>query len=131
MLYEVITASANEHTFQADYANPIAKGQTLEMGAKYIIRLNDSKTNESYKYFDFSEAYPYTPYITADSISSFSNDQDILGSYLSYTGNFGKWGLKGVITSYSIHYTKLYDFYRCECQAVLQSPRAVGIGNAR
>lgn len=88
-------ASANEHTFQADYANPIAKGQTLEMGAKYIIRLNDSKTNESYKYFDFSEAYPYTPYITADSISSFSNDQDILGSYLSYTGNFGKWGLKG------------------------------------
>lgn len=88
-------ASTDEHTFQADYSNPIGKGQTLEMGAKYIIRLNDSKTTENYKYFDFSQAFPYTPYIVSDSLSVFNNDLDILGTYASYTGNFGKWSLKG------------------------------------
>lgn len=89
------TASTNEHTFQADYSNPLKKNQTLEMGLKYISRLNDSKTEESFKYFNFTQPYPYTPYITADSISSFSNNQDILGAYMSYNGNFGKWGVKG------------------------------------
>ncbi|MDD3079423.1 MAG: TonB-dependent receptor [Paludibacter sp.] len=89
------TASSNEHTFQADYANPVAKGQTIEMGTKYIIRLNNSQTDESYEYFDFTGTYPYEPYIHADSLSSFDNNQDILGTYLSYTGNFGKWSLKG------------------------------------
>lgn len=88
-------ASSDEHTFQTDYTHPLGKGQTLEMGAKYIIRLNDSKTDESYKYFDFSHSFPYTPYITSDSLSMFNNDLDILGTYASYTGNIGKWSLKG------------------------------------
>ena len=88
-------ASTDEHTFQADYSKPIGKGQTLEMGAKYIIRLNDSKTSENYKYFNFSQAFPYTPYIINDSLSVFNNDLDILGAYASYTGNVGKWSLKG------------------------------------
>lgn len=88
-------ASSNEHTFQADYSNPIAKGHTLELGAKYIIRINDSKTNEKYQYFDFSKNYPYTPYISSDSTSSFNNDLDILGLYTSYAGNNGNWGWNG------------------------------------
>jgi len=88
-------ASSNEHTFQADYANPVGKGQTLEMGAKFIVRLNNSETDEYYKYFDFTQAYPYTPFIQTDSTSNFNNDQDILGTYASYTGNIGKWSLKG------------------------------------
>ena len=88
------TASTNEHTFQADYSDPLAKGHTLEMGAKYIIRLNDSKTESQYDYFNYSQAYPYTPYVNADSISSYNNNQDILGVYASYTGNVGKWGFK-------------------------------------
>ena len=41
------------------------------------------------------QPYPYTPYVVADSITNFKNDQDILGAYASYTGNIGKWGLKG------------------------------------
>ena len=89
------TASTNEHTFQADFSTPIAKNHTVEMGAKYIVRLNDSETDEKYNYFDFSKNYPYSPYLPVDTTTSFNNDQNILGSYLSYTGNIGKWGVKG------------------------------------
>lgn len=88
-------ASSNEHTVQADYSNPVAKGQTLELGMKYILRLNNSETDESYKYFDFDKIYPFTPYIESDSTYSYDNEQNILGSYISYTGNIGKWSLKG------------------------------------
>lgn len=88
-------ASTNEHTFQADYANPIAKDHTLEFGTKYIIRLNDSKSNESYQYFDFDNAYPYTPYVDSDTTTNFKNDLDILGAYASYRGNKGMWSWTG------------------------------------
>jgi outer membrane receptor protein involved in Fe transport len=88
-------ASTNEHTFQVDYSDPLAKNHTIEFGAKYIIRLNDSKTDETYRYFDVTQPYPYTPYINADSVTVFNNDQDILGAYASYNGNIGKWGFKG------------------------------------
>ena len=88
-------ASTNEHTFQADYTKPIAKGHTMEMGAKYIRRLNSSETNESYDYYDFGMFAPYAPYLHADSTMQFSNNQDILGAYASYTGNIKKWSLKG------------------------------------
>ena len=88
-------ANTNEHTFQADYTNPIAKGHTFEAGLKYIRRLNSSETDESYKYFNFAIPYPYEPYVAFDTISSFNNDQDILGAYASYTGNIKKWSLKG------------------------------------
>lgn len=87
-------ASTNEHTFQADYSNPIAKGHTLEFGGKYIIRLNDSKSNESYQYFNFDQPNPFLPTINADSTFSYNNDQNILGTYASYTGNIKKWSLK-------------------------------------
>jgi outer membrane receptor protein involved in Fe transport len=88
-------ASTNEHTFQADYSNPWKEGHTLEMGAKYIKRLNDSKIDESYKYFDFSKTSPFTPLIAFDSISDFFNNQDIMGAYTSYTASFDKWSVKG------------------------------------
>lgn len=88
-------ASTDEHTFQADYSNPIAKGHTLELGAKYIIRINESRTNESYRYFDYTQGFPFAPFIASDSITSFDNELDILGLYTSYNANIGKWGLKG------------------------------------
>jgi outer membrane receptor protein involved in Fe transport len=88
-------ASTNEHTFQADYTNPIAKGQILELGTKYIIRLNDSETEEEYKYFNFSESYPFLPYLNRDTVYSFNNELDIFGTYASYSANLGKWSLKG------------------------------------
>lgn len=87
-------ANTNEHTFQADYTNPLAKGHTLETGVKYIARFNSSESDESYLYYDNSKNYPYTPYIPRDSLSSFDNNQDILGTYLSYSGNINKWGFR-------------------------------------
>lgn len=88
-------ASSNEHTFQADYSNPIAKDHTLEFGAKYILRINDSKSNEHYKYFDFTKDYPYTPTIPSDTSTYFNNNFDILGMYTSYSGGKGKWAWNG------------------------------------
>lgn len=88
-------ASTDEHTFQADYSNPIAQGHNLEFGAKYIIRLNDSKSNEHYKYFDVSQSYPYTPYIESDTSTFFKNDLDIMGVYGNYSGGKGKWAWNG------------------------------------
>jgi outer membrane receptor protein involved in Fe transport len=88
-------ASTNEHTFQVDYTKPIAKGHTVEMGTKYIRRLNSSETNESYDYYDFGLLAPVLPYLHTDSTMQFSNNQDILGAYASYTGNIKKWSLKG------------------------------------
>lgn len=88
-------ASSNEHTFQADYSNPIAKEHTLEFGAKYILRINDSKSNEYYKYFDLSQSYPYTPTIPSDTSTFFKNNFDILGLYTSYSGGHGKWAWNG------------------------------------
>lgn len=86
-------ASTNEHTFQLDYSKPVAKGHTVEMGTKYIRRLNASNIDEQYEYFNFTMP-PFTNTISADSVSTFSNNQDILGAYASYTGNIKKWSLK-------------------------------------
>ncbi len=88
-------ASTNEHTAQLDYTVPISKTQTLEAGAKYILRQNMSDIEEEFSYFDFSKPSPFTPYIMADSATRFENRLDIAGAYASYTGNFGKWSLKG------------------------------------
>jgi hypothetical protein len=33
--------------------------------------------------------------LNRDSIYSFNNELDILGTYASYSANVGKWGLKG------------------------------------
>ena len=88
------TANTNEHTFQADYTNPLAKGHTLETGVKYIARYNTSESDEKYQYYNFANPYPYMPYIARDTTIDFNNNQDIMGAYLSYTGNMDKWGFK-------------------------------------
>lgn len=88
-------ASTNEHTAQLDYTVPLTKTQTFETGVKYILRQNMSDINEEFSIFDFTQPSPFTPYIMADSVSSFDNRLDIAGTYASYTGNFGKWSLKG------------------------------------
>lgn len=35
-----------EHTFQADWTRPVSERQTLDFGAKYILRVNDSRTDQ-------------------------------------------------------------------------------------
>jgi len=84
-------ASTDEHTLQADYTVPVTRRFKVEGGLKYILRLNKSETEEAYKYFDFNKPFPYSPYFNRDSTWTFLNQQDIMGAYLSYTGNIGKW----------------------------------------
>ena len=88
-------ASTNEHTFQADYTKPIKENQTFETGLKFIKRLNSSDIEESFSFFNFNNTYPFSPFIDFDTISNFDNNQDILGAYASYNGNFDKWSFKG------------------------------------
>jgi len=86
-------AATNEHTFQVDYTKPIAKGHTLEMGTKYIRRLNSSEIFEETTDYDLLNLPSVKP--TVNDTTSFSNNQNILGAYASYTGNIKKWSLKG------------------------------------
>ncbi len=41
------TAAGSEHTFQADYYDPISQKHNIEAGVKYILRLNTSDTETS------------------------------------------------------------------------------------
>ena len=86
-------AATNEHTWQVDFSDPLAKNQTLDMGAKYIMRLNSSNSDEQYNLFDFNQPYPFIPYIDSIAHTNFDDTQKILAAYISYNGNFGKFGL--------------------------------------
>ncbi len=86
-----------EHTFQADHVQPILKIGKLEVGAKYIIRLNTSKSDgtvydfETLQYNDNSEDY-----------LDFSHTQNIMAGYTSFKGNIKKFSYKaGLRVEYS------------------------------
>ncbi|MDP4267358.1 MAG: TonB-dependent receptor [Bacteroidota bacterium] len=103
-------ASSNEHTFQVDFSNPVGKDKTLEVGAKYILRLNESFSNEQYKFFNFTKDYPYSLYPESQYNTFFKNNQDIIGTYLSYTANFGKFGFKpGIRYEYTLQHITNQD----------------------
>jgi outer membrane receptor protein involved in Fe transport len=86
-------AYSNEHSFQIDFSDPLGKTQTLEMGSKFIRRTNTSYTTDNNIYYLFSNT---TPSLLPDSIdnTSFNQRQAILAGYISYSGNWGKFGLK-------------------------------------
>jgi len=104
-------AATNEHTWQADFSDPFAKGQTLEMGGKFILRLNNSNTNQDYRYFNFAgSSYPYSLLPDTTVLTSFKDNQDILGAYISYNGTFGKFGIKsGVRYEYTWEHVNNQD----------------------
>ena len=71
--------SSWEHTFQADYVNPITDMHQIETGVKYIIRRNGSEGN--YYASDLGKGdYEYDPARS----SKYDHNQDILAAYLSY-----------------------------------------------
>ena len=78
---------SQEHTFQADYTTPIAKGQTLSSGLKYIYRNNYS--NDEY-YIDPGTGYVLQP--TKD--SEYHHHNNIAAAYTEYAGSFGKFSTK-------------------------------------
>jgi len=113
-LYDMRTKgdpSTTEHTFQFDYTNPLTKEQTLEMGAKYIIRNSDSDD----KYYT---ANPGETNFTEnnDKSSKYSHLQDIVAAYAGYSlkhKNLGfKTGLRYEYTMMDVKYhsTKGEDF---------------------
>ncbi|MDR2627658.1 MAG: TonB-dependent receptor [Dysgonamonadaceae bacterium] len=82
-------AGMKEHTFQLDYTVPLAEIHTLEGGAKYILRLNESHSGH-YDYI--GEAWvPIAEYAVLD---EFSHRQNILSAYGSYNLRYKKTGFK-------------------------------------
>ena len=70
-----------EHTFQADWTRPTAKNHTLDIGAKYILRRNHSKTN-----------YEYTGW--EDQYSDFRHITDVAAAYAQYSVKVSKMTLR-------------------------------------
>ena len=80
-------AHTQEHTVQVDYATPIAKGQTLDVGAKFIARTNASNS----KYFTADgDEWIYRE----DASMRYRHLNDIAAGYAEYAGTFGKIGTK-------------------------------------
>lgn len=77
----------NSHTAQIDYVNPINEHHTLEFGAKGLFRRNRS---DSWSVGDQEAASPAFD-TDHDKLMQF---QDIAAAYGSYTGTYGKWGVK-------------------------------------
>ena len=113
MLYEVITIDANGNprtTDISDGMHPVSKSIGTEFsfdlgeGWKLADKSRLSLTNGA-----FRTMFPMGPIGSADDIA-----QSVLGdAYASgYTFSYAN-GANAVITSYSIHYTKLYEKAVC------------------
>lgn len=76
-----------EHTMQIDYATPFAKMHNLELGLKYIIRLNESNSGRFF--------YESGNWEEEQSLKNkFKHRQDIYSAYASYALKYKKFGLK-------------------------------------
>lgn len=104
-LWNINDASTTEHTAQVDYTTPTWKDQTLEVGGKYINRLNSSKTlerilNDSTDVWE--ERLSYT--------NDFKHTQHIYSAYLGYGIKFSKFGAKAGVrgegTSLKVKFAK-------------------------
>ena len=73
-----------EHTFQLDYVRPLWIGHKLEMGAKYINRLNTSSTIQ-----EFYEE----PSVPTYNIN-FNHTTRVAAAYLDYMYNKGNWSTR-------------------------------------
>lgn len=77
-----------EHTVQADYTTTIGKGQTLNAGAKFVARNNESDAT----YFLNKNG----EYILDESTSTnYKHTNDILAGYAEYEAKVKKFGFKG------------------------------------
>lgn len=70
-----------EHTFQADWTRPFAKINTLDVGAKYVLRRNHSKTTSDYEGWQ-------------DRFTDFRHVTDIAALYAQYSVKIHKVSLR-------------------------------------
>lgn len=80
-------ARTDEHTFQVDYTNPVAKGHDLAVGAKYILRDNTSDV-EYFKEYDGV----YRP--DKGLSDNFEQSQHILAAYTEYKLSWKQWAAR-------------------------------------
>lgn len=94
-----------EHTFQFDWTRPFNKGHKVEMGVKYILRLNDSYTQQKY---------------SNDEVEStdFSHDTHIGAAYAEYAYNSKRWGARAGLR---YEYAHLKGDYKDESQPEFSS----------
>lgn len=82
-------AASFEHTFQVDYTNPFTKKHNMEVGAKYILRQNNS-TPDVYRRTNPDDPWLPDPARRND----LDYDQHILGVYAGYTLKLKKLSFK-------------------------------------
>ncbi len=70
----------NEHTLQYDFSTPLGKQHTFEIGAKYILRNNETQ-NDLYESKTQGAEWVHN----GQRSNHYKNRNDILGGYLSYT----------------------------------------------
>lgn len=93
-----------ENTFQADYTIPFRKIHSMNIGAKYIYRINDSKNIEQ------GRASLDDEWNDVDRVGSGNNRhrQHVFGAYAEYNLRYRKFGLKGGVryeyTSQNVNY---------------------------
>lgn len=80
---------SDEHTFQVDYINPLNKKNEIEVGGKYILRFNDSRTDR-YLQNDFSDEWQPDN----DGRNDINYVQHVYAVYGSYLHRFNLMNLK-------------------------------------
>lgn len=90
-----------EHTFQADYTTPVAKGHSISTGAKFIRRHNQA---DNKFYLDKGAGF-----VLEDSDDDYHHYNSIAAAYGEYSGSFGQFSLKAGLryeyTWQNINYT--------------------------
>ncbi|MDE7443239.1 MAG: outer membrane beta-barrel family protein, partial [Muribaculaceae bacterium] len=85
-----------EHTFQFDYTRPFGKGHKLETGSKYILRINDSKT-------DYVYSNP-----ALNKFTDFRHITQVGALYAEYAYNAAKWGARAGVRYEFAHLSAKY-----------------------
>ncbi|NPD85840.1 TonB-dependent receptor [Lentimicrobium sp. L6] len=81
---------STEHTFQADYVYPVLTSHKIELGSKYIRRIN--KSIDSAQVFNL-ESDNYEP--DTSQYSDFKHNQEIIAAYIAFQGKINKFGFIG------------------------------------